>query len=112
MTNTVYCNKVVYGDTTLIDLTADTVTVEDVLAGVAFHLPNGAPAVGTGTGGGGGGSGIYQDSNGYIVLPTEECEGIFLQDQNGYIIIPSDKWGPIPSNYGLITWNGAVLTVS
>lgn len=40
-------NKVIYGGTTLIDLTADTVTANDVLKGVTFHLPSGA--VGTGT---------------------------------------------------------------
>ena len=61
---------------------------------------------------GGGGSSIYQDSNGYIVLPAEEGDGILIQDADGYIIIPRDKWGPIPSNYGLITWDGVVLTVS
>lgn len=61
---------------------------------------------------GGSGSSIYQDSNGYIVLPVAEGDGILLQDSSGYIILPDGKWGPIPSNYGLITWNGAVLTVS
>ena len=40
-------NKVIYGGTTLIDLTADTVTAADVLSGVTFHLPSGA--IGTGT---------------------------------------------------------------
>lgn len=39
-------NKVIYGGRTLIDLTSDTVTANDVLSGVTFHLPSGE----TGTG--------------------------------------------------------------
>lgn len=42
-----YVNKVVYGGTILIDLTADDVLASDVLTGKKFHLPNGA--LGTGT---------------------------------------------------------------
>ena len=41
-----YINKVIYGGNTLIDLTSDTVTANDVLKNVTFHLPSGA----TGTG--------------------------------------------------------------
>ena len=46
MPNT-YVNKVIYGGTTLIDLTADTVTAAQVLSGATFHLPSGATATGT-----------------------------------------------------------------
>lgn len=42
-----YVNKVIYGGSTLIDLTADTVTASDVLTGVKFHLPNGAQGTGS-----------------------------------------------------------------
>lgn len=43
-----YVNKVVLADgRTLIDLTGDDVEAQDVLRGILFHLPNGAPAVGT-----------------------------------------------------------------
>ena len=41
-----YINKVIYGNDTLIDLSNDTVTENDVLSGKDFHLPNGAPASG------------------------------------------------------------------
>ena len=41
-----YINKVIYGGNTIIDLTSDTVTANDVLKNVTFHLPSGA----TGTG--------------------------------------------------------------
>lgn len=40
-------NKVVYGSTTLLDLTSDTITVSDVVSGVTFHLRDGS--IGTGT---------------------------------------------------------------
>jgi len=46
-------NKVVYGGTTLIDLTGDDVTAADVASGVTFHLPNGMQSTGTASGGGG-----------------------------------------------------------
>lgn len=68
-----YKNKVVYNGTTLIDLTADTVTAADVAHGKTFHLPSGAPATGTATGGGGSGS-IYQDEDGYIILGEGESD--------------------------------------
>lgn len=42
-----YINKVVYGGNTLIDLTGDDVLATDVLSGKKFHLPSGAPGVGT-----------------------------------------------------------------
>ena len=40
-------NKVQYGNTVLIDLTSDTVSVSDVVSGVTFHLRDGS--IGTGT---------------------------------------------------------------
>ena len=40
-------NKVIYDDTTLIDLTSDTVTAANVLSGTEFHLPSGKKAIGT-----------------------------------------------------------------
>lgn len=42
-------NKVVYGGKTLIDLTADTITAEDLIAGVTAHDKSGASIVGTDT---------------------------------------------------------------
>jgi hypothetical protein len=41
-----YVNKVVYGSTTLIDLTQDTVDASKVLAGYTFHGADGAPDAG------------------------------------------------------------------
>jgi len=42
-----YKNKIIYGGTTLIDLTVDDVTRSDVLSGKKFHLPSGEPTTGT-----------------------------------------------------------------
>ena len=46
MANNQYINKVVYGSGTLIDLTGDTVTANDVVSGKKFHLASGATATG------------------------------------------------------------------
>lgn len=42
-----YVNKVIFGGETLIDISVDDVTAADVLYGVKFHLPSGAPSTGT-----------------------------------------------------------------
>lgn len=44
-----YVNKVVYGGTTLIDLTADTITAADLASGVTAHDKSGATITGTNT---------------------------------------------------------------
>ena len=45
----------------------------------------------------------------YEVTPTQETQVLdtALKAMSGNIIV-----NPIPSNYGLVTWNGNVLTVS
>lgn len=48
-------NKVIYGGSTLIDLSADTVTADKLLAGYTAHDKSGTQITGTGTAGGGGG---------------------------------------------------------
>lgn len=40
-------NKVVFGDTVLIDLTEDTVTADQVMAGLTVHLSDGRKVEGT-----------------------------------------------------------------
>ena len=42
-------NKVIFGGTTLIDLTADTVTADNVLSGYTFHDKSGAASTGSNT---------------------------------------------------------------
>lgn len=56
------------------------------------------------------GAGIAQEYSGvYNVTPTSEQQ--ILPTANR-ILRQNVTIGPIPSNYGLITWNGSVLTVS
>ena len=47
MASNPYVNKVVYGNTTLIDLTADDITAADVLSGKKAHDASGAPITGS-----------------------------------------------------------------
>lgn len=49
MADNQYINKVVYGNTTLIDLTADTITAADLAEGVTAHDASGATITGTNT---------------------------------------------------------------
>lgn len=46
MADNTYVNKVVYDGNTLIDLTVDDVTIDDVLSGKLFHTPDGEPTMG------------------------------------------------------------------
>lgn len=45
----------------------------------------------------------------YEVTPTEETQVLLTLNKN---MTQNVTINPIPSNYGKITWNGAVLTVS
>lgn len=46
MASNQYINKVIYGGSTLIDLTTDDVTRNSVLSGIKFHLPSGEATTG------------------------------------------------------------------
>lgn len=43
------------------------------------------------------------------VTPTQYTQ---VLNTNGKMVITNITVNPIPSNYGLVTWNGSVLTVS
>lgn len=45
----------------------------------------------------------------YTVTPSEEEQTL---ETAGLMMTSNVKVEPIPSNYGLITWNGSTLTVS
>lgn len=45
----------------------------------------------------------------YTVTPTQSTQ---VLSTNGLMMTNNVTVNPIPSNYGLITWNGAILTVS
>ena len=50
---------------------------------------------------------IYQ--GGYEFTPTQETQTVQTADK---VLLENIIIHPIPQNYGLITWNGAILTVS
>lgn len=52
--------------------------------------------------------GPYYDGE-YEVTPTQETQTLYT---TGRTLANDVVINPIPSNYGLITWNGSVLTVS
>ena len=45
----------------------------------------------------------------YIVTPSDETQ---ILETEGLMMSHNVTINPIPSNYGLITWNGSTLTVS
>lgn len=45
----------------------------------------------------------------YVVTPTQETQ---VLETNRLMMTNNVTINPIPSNYGLITWNGSTLTVS
>lgn len=45
----------------------------------------------------------------YEFTPSQETQ---TAQTNGYLMEDDITINPIPNNYGLITWNGSVLTVS
>lgn len=45
----------------------------------------------------------------YIVTPNRSTQ---ILNTSGRIMVSDVKINPIPSNYGLVTWNGSVLTIS
>lgn len=64
-------NKVQYGNTTLIDLTSDTVTADKLMQGYTAHDRTGALIQGTATGGGH----LTQDQDGFLVIPPDGSGG-------------------------------------
>ena len=68
-------NKVVLGNETLLDLTADTVTPQTLYLGATAHDASGAAIVGTMSGGGTEAGTVTQDAQGYLVLDDEAGSG-------------------------------------
>lgn len=96
-------NKVVYGNQTLIDITDTTATTSDVLEGKYFYNAAGVKTLGTAA------AVNNQDKS---VIPTQSTQILTADPGHGYTGLGTVTVEPIPSNYGLITWNGSVLTVS
>ena len=79
-------NKVVFGNTTLIDLTNSTLNSTDqLIQGVTAYDRSGTLITGTATSGGGVGA-VHQDANGYVVLDDGEpySQDINITDNGTY----------------------------
>ena len=92
-------SKVIVNGVTKIDVTTDTVATGNLLYGYTAtgadgEKINGAVAAYTGA---------------YTVTPTQQLQTLSTQ---GKTMTSNVTVNPIPSNYGLITWDGSVLTVS
>lgn len=95
-------NKVQYGNTTLIDLTSDTVTADKLMQGYTAHDRTGALITGTATGGGSGGN-VWQDAQGYVHLDDEGTAPITVESlsvtQNGtYTATTGHAYSPVTVN--------------
>ena len=75
-------SKVNYGNTTLVDLTQDTITPDDLLQGVTAHNAAGDPIVGRSAGGGGSGGHTIVDSDGNVLTARSylQFDGINVED--------------------------------
>lgn len=96
-----YVNKVVLGSSTLIDLTADTVTPSTLMQGYTAHDKSGALITGTASATGG----VTQDQDGYLVLDDEGGGGssVIVESlsvtQNGTYTAPTGKaYSPVTVN--------------
>lgn len=131
MANNPYVNKVVYGNTTLIDITDTTAVSSDVLSGKYFYNASGQKVAGTNPGGSCSGV-VWQDAQGYVhlsdegdiplqtksVSPSETAQ--VVTPDSGYYALDEVDVEAIPSNYvgsGIVrrsssdmTANGATVT--
>ena len=69
---------------------------------ISGHSVSGSISIGSG-------SNVPTYSGEYIVTPAAETQTLSTA---GYKLIDNITINSIPSNYGLITWDGSVLTVS
>ena len=99
-------NKIIYGSSTLIDLTGDDVTAADVAAGKIFHLPSGVQSVGTA-------SGASINIANYAVLPATGVRNqialINSNTINDVYIQPEEPESPAEGDVWIMAgWSGNV----
>lgn len=98
-------NKIIYGNTTLIDLTGDTVTASDVASGKTFHGKDGAQTTGTFTP-----TSITPSSSApamtanNVYQPT--TDGFAIDAYNPDAVIPSANGTYFPSGFNKMTTSG------
>ena len=106
MASNLYTNKVVYGNTTLIDISDTTAVASDVAQGKTFYVASGQQATGTSAGGGGGTVTITDTTDthgGTIRTITTDPNATIVQSlsvtQNGTYTAPSGQaYSPVTVN--------------
>lgn len=78
-------NKVVYGSTTIIDITDATATADKILQGFTAYGADGSKLIGTATGGGD--VPVWQGSDDYVYLSDTVEAPVAIYTDNGYIVL-------------------------
>ena len=101
MANNPYVNKVVYGDTTLIDISDTTATADKIIEGYTAYGADGRKITGVA-------AQVHNQSK--SVIPADNQQ--IIEMDSGYTGLSRVVVEAIPSSYGHITWDGTTLTVS
>lgn len=92
-------SKVIVNGVTKIDVTTDTVATDNLLSGFVATGADGIKVNGA----------VAAYAGVYTVTPTQSIQ---ILSTSGKTMAHDVTIDPIPSNYGLITWDGSSLTVS
>lgn len=100
MANNPYVNKVVYGDTTLIDISDTTATADKIIQGSTAYGADGRKITGTAP---------QVKNQSKSVTPTDDQQIITVD--SGYTGLSQVTVEAIPKTYGHIEWDGSTLMV-
>ena len=100
MANNPYVNKVVYGDTTLIDISDTTATADKIIQGYTAYGADGRKITGTTPQ-------VHNQTK--TVIPADNAQVITVD--SGYTGLSQVTVEAIPSSYGHIAWDGSTLNV-
>lgn len=100
MANNPYVNKVVYGDTTLIDISDTTATADKIIQGYTAYGADGSKITGTAP---------QVNNQSKTVTPADSSQTI--QADSGYTGLSQVTVEAIPTSYGHIAWDGSTLMV-
>lgn len=100
MANNPYVNKVVYGSTTLIDISDTTATADKIIQGSTAYGADGQKITGTAP---------QVNNQSKSVTPTDNSQ--IIEADSGYTGLSRVTVEAIPSSYGHIAWDGTTLKV-
>jgi hypothetical protein len=100
MANNPYVNKVVYGDTTLIDISDTTATADKIIQGYTAYGADGRKITGTTPQ-------VHNQKK--TVTPADDAQIVAVD--SGYTGLSQVTVEAIPKSYGHIEWDGSTLMV-